>query len=398
MTKDIKFKKIQQKQTGVVLVVVVLAVALMATLMAFMVEDQHLFIRKVANQRVAEQGFQYASGMNAWAFRVLNEDGNPQVDYLGENWAMFGRPDPEEDEEDDSFSLDPSGADDEVAEPTINFGIDGITGVINDLQGKYNLNNLANEDPEFLAGQRRILQNLMQLLELEDSVESIQLVENLIDWVDENDTSRSTGLESNDYRVKDLPYQASDQKLASLGELRFVEGFTQDVITALEPHVTVLPVDDARININTTSVEVLASLSAVPVVDTGSVNAFLALRLDEAFLGFQAAQIRDAEDAIIGGSPVPQPPIANMMQVTSQFFEVESRVELGETVYCLTSLVLRGGAAAAASLAAQGQTAGEQEDISEVPAISVLRREHRNFCEDQSELLDQESDEDISET
>ena len=89
MTKDIKFKKIQQKQTGVVLVVVVLAVALMATLMAFMVEDQHLFIRKVANQRVAEQGFQYASGMNAWAFRVLNEDGNPQVDYLGENLSLI---------------------------------------------------------------------------------------------------------------------------------------------------------------------------------------------------------------------------------------------------------------------------------------------------------------------
>lgn len=379
--------------------VVVLAVALMATLMALMVEDQHLFIRKVANQRVSEQGFQYANGMNAWAARVLTDDSNPQLDYLGEDWALFGRPELEDDEEDDGFSVDPNSSEDEVAEPTINFGIDGVSGVIEDLQGKFNLNNLANEDREFVAGQRRILQNLMQLLEIENSAESIQLVENLIDWVDENDTSRSTGLETNDYRVKDLPYQASDQKLASLGELRFVDGFNQDIIKALEPHVTVLPVDNARININTTTVEVLASLSTTPVADTGSVDAFLSQRLNEAFLGFQSAQIREAEEAIIGVSPVRQPPIANMMQVTSQYFEIESRVELGDTVYCLNSLVLRGGAAAQASLAAQGQNAGEQtEDISEVPAISVLRREHSRFCEDQSEILTEESDEDFSET
>ena len=93
-TRPIQMKCIGHSQKGVVLVVVVLAVALMATLMALMIEDQHLFIRKVANQRVSEQGFQYANGMNAWASRVLTEDGNPVVDYLGEDWALFGRPQP----------------------------------------------------------------------------------------------------------------------------------------------------------------------------------------------------------------------------------------------------------------------------------------------------------------
>ena len=83
----------------------------MATLMALMIEDQHLFIRKVANQRVSEQGFQYANGMNAWASRVLTEDGNPVVDYLGEDWALFGRPQPEDEDDDDSFSLGANGDD-----------------------------------------------------------------------------------------------------------------------------------------------------------------------------------------------------------------------------------------------------------------------------------------------
>ena len=390
---------IKSNQSGVVLVVVVLAVALMATLMALMIEDQHLFIRKVANQRVSEQGFQYANGMNAWASRVLTEDGNPVVDYLGEDWALFGRPQPEDEDDDDSFSLDANGDEEDEEPPSIDFGVDGVTGVIVDLQGKFNLNNLANEDRAFVVSQRRILQNLMELLELGEFADRDQLIENLIDWVDENSTSRSIGLESNDYRVKDLPYQAADQKLAALGELRFIDGFNQDIIKALEPHVTVLPVDNARININTTTTEVLASLSSTTVADVASVDTFLSQRLNEDFLGFQAAQIRDAENAIIAVSPVRQPPIANMMQVTSQYFEIQSRVALGDTVYCLNSLILRGGATAQAGLVGQGQSAGEQlEDSSSVPAISVLRREHSSFCEDQSQIIIQESDEDFSET
>ena len=404
------FQTMHKRQSGVVLVIVVLAVALMATLMALMVEDQHLFVRQVANQRVAEQGVQYANGMNAWAARVLTDDSNPTVDYLGEDWALFGRPEPEEDE-DGSFSLGSSNQDEEEDEPIVNFGIDGVTGAIEDLQGRYNLNNLANPDQQFLSSQRRILQNLLGQLEIGESADRNQLVENLIDWVDENDTSRSVGLESGDYQSRDLPYQASDQKLSSLGELRFIDGFTQEVINAIEPHVTVLPVDNARININTTTTQVLASLSNTPVADTGSVDAFLAARIDENFLGFQAAQIRQAEEAIIAVSPVPQQPIQNMMQVTSQFFEIQSRVELGESVYCLQSLILRGGATAVAStlptpgnaapvpnIPAPDGGASEERSINEVPAISVLRQEYSNFCEDQSQIPIEESDEDISET
>ena len=72
----------------------------------------------------------------------------------------------------------------------------------------------------------------------------------------------------------------------------------------------------------------------------------------------------------------------------------------------MNSLVLRGGAVAQAALVGDGQApndqvdnaTGETEDISDVPTISILRREHRSFCEDQSEILIQESDENFSET
>jgi len=399
-----------EKQSGVILIIVVLAIALMATLMAVMVEDQHLFVRQVTNQRAAEQSFQLAQGMNAWAARVLRDDENPTVDYQGEDWYLFGRPELlEEDESDGSFSLDPSNADEEEEPPSIDFGVEGVSGTIDDLQGRYNLNNLANPDRQFVTAQRRILQNLFELLEVGDFAVREQLVENLIDWVDENDTSRSIGLESTDYQALDLPYQAADQKLTSLGELRFIDGFTDEIIRAITPHVTVLPVDNARININTTTTEVLASLSSTPIADTTSVDSFLARRLDDAFLGFQAAQIRQAEDAIIGVSAVPQPPIANMLQVTSQYFQLTSRIELGEFEYCMNSLVLRAGRAVQANAAAQTQNAAvggqnnnqqsassQAEALSDVPPISVLNREYSSFCEEPSEQpLGLESDETI---
>ncbi len=395
-----------QRQSGVVLIIVVLAIALMATLMAVMVEDQHLFVRKVTNQRTAEQSFQLAEGMNAWAARVLRDDDNPAVDYEGEDWYLFGRPELLESEDDDgSFSLTPSSQKEEEEPATIDFGIDGVSGTISDLQGKFNLNNLANANQQFASGQRRILQNLMELLEIGEFDERSQLVENLIDWIDENNTSRSIGLESGDYRSRDLPYQAADQKLTSLGELRFIDGFNDEIIRKLKPYVTVLPVDNARININTTSTEVLSSLSAATIADTASVDAFLGRRMLDEFMGFQQAQINEAGNAVIGVSVARQPPIPDMMQVTSQYFEIQTRVELGDFSYCTKSLVLRAGRAVQANAAAQSQSAGgasqasgqaQAQAASDAPPISVLNREHSSFCEEANSQLESESDEDNS--
>ena len=80
------------QQNGLVIVVVLLIVTLMVTLLAFMVERQQLIIRRVTNQNIAEQGFQYAQAVNAWAERVLNDDDNPLSDHLNEDWATFGQP------------------------------------------------------------------------------------------------------------------------------------------------------------------------------------------------------------------------------------------------------------------------------------------------------------------
>jgi general secretion pathway protein K len=374
-----------KRQGGVVLIVVVLAIVLMVTLLTIMIEDQHIFIRRLGNQKVAEQGYQYSQGLNAWAERVLNDDDNRTIDHLGEKWAKFGLPEEDdngEDGETESFSLDRSTAaaeqeDKEEKEATIDFGIDGLEVSIDDLQGRYNLNNLAVKEPQAANGQKRIFLNLLGLLEIGEFDQRDRLHGALVDWIDENDLSGPNGFESGDYGSKRVPYFAADQKLTSIGELRFVEGFTEDVINTLRPFVTVLPVENAKININTTTVEVLASLNGATVTDTSSVAGFLATRLDPDFQGF--SQITDAGTAIIAASVVPSQAIAGMMQVNSQFFQINAKVTLGSSVFCMETLVLR-----------------ESSNIDGgTNKVSVLSRQHNTLCEEQSPITTN-SDEDLS--
>ena len=358
-------------QSGLVMILVLLIIALMITLLGFMVEKQHLLVRRITNQNIAEQGYQYAQGVNAWAERVLDDDVDRAVDYWDEDWAKFGQP-PEESvnadgREDFSLTLSSRREEEEQEElAIIDFGFDGLEYAIDDLQGRFNLNNLSNPDETQLAQQRRIFLNLLEVLEVADADTRLELIGTLVDWLDENSNPDSNGFESNDYQALDTPYHAADQKLTALGELKFLRGFSDEIIAAISPFVTVLPVDNSRINVNTTTPEVLASLSSAPITDLESVNVFLARRLEEEFQGFQGADVNSAMNAIIGASVVRQQPIQGMLQTNSQFYQIQSKVSLGDAVYCMKTLVLR-------ESATQGSTSSQK--------VSVLRREYDTICD-----------------
>ena len=371
-----------QKQGGIVIIVVLLIVTLMVTLLAFMVEKQQLLIRRVTNQNVAEQGFQYAEAVNAWGERLLNDDANRESDFLTESWATFGQDLEEEldvqdadgDGRRDSFFPGlSSGEEEEEERVVIDIGFDGLEYSIEDLQAKFNLNNLSARNPQFLESQKRIFLNLMEQLEigLDDVGQRERLYGALLDWVDENDLENvdgGGGTESGSYGAKKTPYYAADQKLSSVGELKFIEGFDSDIISKLKPFVTVLPVDNTKININTASVEVISSLNSAPVVDTASVTAFLAQREADGFRGFLSSDIQAAETAIIGVSPTGRRAVNDMLQVNSQFYQINAKVTLGDYQYCMKTVVLR-------------EPIGQ--GASSTPKISVLRRQQDTLCKEE---------------
>ncbi|MEO0368284.1 MAG: type II secretion system minor pseudopilin GspK [Pseudomonadota bacterium] len=362
-------------QQGVVLVVVVMVVFLMVTLLAFLVEDQHLLSRRVVNQRIDEQGFQYAQGVNEWAMRVLHEDKDRQMDSVIEDWAKFGRPDPDSEleEAEDGFTLSTGAEEDEEAAPTIDFGDVPLSYSIDDLQGKYNLNNLGETNPARRLEQKQIFLNLLDQVGVTEFDTKETLYATLADWLDGNKERSPNGKESDDYAASETPYYAADQQLVSLGELKFVSGFTTQIIADLEPFVTVLPVTNAQININSTSAETLAALSKVPIFDIGTVQGFLARRNEPEFLGFNSGSISEAENAIIGvAAAVRQPPISGMMSVASQFFQINVKIELDKKVYCMRTKVLR-------------KEAAQEADFTK--SFVVISREYDTLCQQTSDPI-----------
>jgi len=358
------------QQRGLAILTVLLIVALMVTLLGFLVEQQHLLIRRISNQNVAEQGYQYALGVNAWAARVLQDDQNRVVDHLEEDWAKFGKPE-ESNEDDGDFSLTLSSQQGEEEKPIVDFGFDGLEFEIIDLQSRYNLNNLAVREPNLLREQKTVFLNLLELAGVDEFNVRETLYGALVDWLDENDLANANGVESGTYQTKSSPYFAADQKMSSMGELRFVEGFTTDIITKLKPYTTVLPIENAKLNLNSVSPEVLASLSLAPVTDIGSVTAFLAQREEDGFLGFQGGDIQAAETAIIGVSVVGRQPARGMMQVNSQFFQVNTKVLLGDFQFCMKTTMLRTSA---------------KTDSQSKPEVRVLNREYDTLCNDSPAL------------
>jgi general secretion pathway protein K len=136
--------------------------------------------------------------------------------------------------------------------PPIDLGPGLVTVAIVDDERKINLNDLimpngnAPSEPR-LAIFRKLLENLSLDPTIADSV---------VDWLDNDDSTRAGGAESSYYQSLKFPYKAKNDLFDTLDEFRLVRGVTPDVFRKLEPFVTV-SAPNARININTAPREVL---------------------------------------------------------------------------------------------------------------------------------------------
>ena len=91
---------------------------------------------------------------------------------------------------------------------------------------------------------------------------SLDLLDALADWVDQNDEPHPGGAETPYYAALTPPYAAKNGPLDTLDELRLVKGFTPEVLDKLRPLITVYGDSPfaATININTAPREVLLAL------------------------------------------------------------------------------------------------------------------------------------------
>lgn len=86
-----------------------------------------------------------------------------------------------------------------------------------------------------------------------------ELAENLVDYVDPDDTRIGGGLEDDYYQQQSPPYRAANGPLLSVDQLGLVEGFDADLVEIIRPYVTVYPyVGGGGVNPNTAPPHVLA--------------------------------------------------------------------------------------------------------------------------------------------
>ena len=147
--------KTTSSQRGVALVMAIIVVAIGTMIAVNLIWRGTLDLRRTESALAADQGLMYVQGAEAWAADILRQDlvDSPESDHLGELWATELPPLP----------------------------VDGgsITGRLEDLQGRFNLNNLIGADGKESALARRQFERLLVSVEADPSLAGA-----VIDWLD----------------------------------------------------------------------------------------------------------------------------------------------------------------------------------------------------------------------
>ena len=219
---------LKQQNKGVALITVMLILALATILAVSMTSRQQLDIHRSANILNYDQAYQYILGAEEWAKQILSRDREDnKIDSLDEEWATVLPPLP----------------------------IEGgqMSGKIEDIQARFNINNLVLDDkPQKLQVER--FKRLLRNLELNEDLASA-----IIDWLDTNEEISFSGAEDNEYLNETPAYRAGNQLMSDVSELLLIKGIDFESYEKLLPFVCVLK-SETEINVNTASAEVLSSL------------------------------------------------------------------------------------------------------------------------------------------
>ena len=128
-----------------------------------------------------------------------------------------------------------------------------VEGQLEDLQGRFNLNNLVKADGTRNDVMVAVFQRLLTRLQLESKWASL-----LVDWIDADSVADGVdGAEDGFYTGLSPPYRTANRPITSTSELLALPGFGADRYRLLAPFVAALPVGSA-LNVCTAPGEVLA--------------------------------------------------------------------------------------------------------------------------------------------
>ncbi len=291
-------KSSPKRNHGVALIVALFVVAIVAVSVTQALSVMYLSIARLENYFAHEQAWQYALGAESWARVVLSRDDN-KIDALNEDWATALPPLP------------------------VERGI--VSGEIEDLQARMNVNGMAEERVRNGLNTTRF-RCLLERLELD-----LDLADAIADWIDGDQIPRMPGgVEEDEYMARPLPYRTADQAMVDISELRLVKGVNKEVFAKLSPFVSALPLD-AKLNVNTVPKEIL--VCAAPGLSETAADSLIESRRDQPFKSITEL----LEDENLKGLDVN----GEGLGVASAHFNVRVLVELDRGRVTLSSVIVR---------------------------------------------------------
>lgn len=291
--------KTRTASRGVALITAMLITALASMVAANLAWDNALDVRRTTVLLNHEQAVQVALGAESWVIGILHQDlEDSETDHLGEIWAIElpGLP------------------------------IDGgeVTGNIEDLQGRFNVNNLIDDNGNVVPESLERFRRLLIALELDPRIAGVAA-----DWIDSNiEASFPDGAEDPIYTGIIPPYRSANQSLTSASEFAALEGMARESFNVLRPHITALP-GRTNININTATGPVLQSLDEN--LSAADVERLLAEREIAGFADIQSTF-----------SSLVTPDVLNTLDESTNYFQLKVVVRIDTVRVTLYSVLQRG--------------------------------------------------------
>ena len=292
---------------GVALIIALVVVAL-ATIFASRIGAEGALDQRRATTLLAqEQARQVAYGAEDWVMEILLQDAqHSQQVAMNQGWAMPMPPLP----------------------------IDGgeVAGRVEDMAGRFNLNNLVTPQGTKNTFAFAWFQRLLARLQLEPKWASL-----VLDWIDpDNMADGPDGAEDGVYLGMNPPYRPPNRPISSTTELLSLPGFGLERYRRLQPFVAALPIG-TPLNVCTASGMLLDTLGA-------SVSAFAQ---DPKLLANYRAKgcfptLKDVTTAVQGTlQPAEKQAALGLLAETSAWFRLTTQVRIGTTEVTLYSLLQR---------------------------------------------------------
>jgi general secretion pathway protein K len=276
------------RQRGVALLTVMLIVAMVSIAIVGMTSRQQIDIRRTEGMFRHSQAIQYLQGVEAWMPHLLRADREDnEVDHLDEAWA----------------------------EQSLVLPVEGgqLSGYLQDMQGRYNLNNLGQTEE---AGKQANLRfrRLLRALELDEG-----LADAIQDWIDlDQEVTFPGGAEDDYYLGQDPGYRSANRNMVSVSELRLVRNIDKEVYDILSPHVSALP-EITPININTASAPVLATI--MEDMTLSDAEGFVETRDSDPYTSVD----QFLSDKLFAGKEIQE----DTLSVSTRYFALQATAEIG---------------------------------------------------------------------